>query len=174
MSFFPDMGCESSVVCGPHVRAVGWLHPDYPYTMGAVPAEFLTRLKEFISRSNDVEEALYFGAAGGFHTCEFCGRAHGTANIGVPSGELLFVAPEMVVHYIERHDYSPPPEFVVAVFQSPLPDSEEYQLITEPFWHLHQAMVEQMMNAAESPGRQAIANADTAPAAESGKDDSAV
>src|SRR4051794_36232459 len=40
MSFFPDMGCESLVAAGNHVRAVGWLHPDHPYTQGEVSAEF--------------------------------------------------------------------------------------------------------------------------------------
>jgi hypothetical protein len=50
----------------------------------------------------------------------------GIGNFGVPSGDLLFVAPEMVVHYIEQHGYRPPAEFVAAVFRSPLPDTEDY------------------------------------------------
>ena len=86
-----------------------------------------------MARSSDSARALYFGGFGGFHTCEFCGWSHGNENFGVPSGELLFVAPEMVVHYIEEHGYCPPAEFVEAVLRSPLPDTEEYQLITEPF-----------------------------------------
>ena len=137
MSFFPDMGRESLVASGDHVRAVGWLHPDYPYTRGEVPARFLARLKEFAARSGDSAEALAFGWFCGLHTCEFCEQAHGIGNFGVPSGDLLFVAPEMVVHYVERHGYRPPAEFVDAVLRSPLPDSEEYQLVTEPFWHMH-------------------------------------
>jgi hypothetical protein len=137
MSFFPDMGCESPVAVGEHVRAIGWLHPDHPYTKGDVPAEFLARLKEFAARSSDSAEALYFGASGGFHTCAFCGRSHGVRKFGVPSGDLLFVAPERVVHYVEQHGYSPPAEFVAAVLRSPLPDTQEYQVITEPFWQVH-------------------------------------
>jgi hypothetical protein len=115
MSFFPDMGCESLVVAGEHVRAIGWLHPDHSHSQGEVSAVFLSRLKEFTARSSDSAKALYFGAFGGFHTCEFCGQAHGIRNFGVPSGDLLFVAPEMVVHYIEEHGYSPPAAFVEAV-----------------------------------------------------------
>jgi hypothetical protein len=137
MSFFPDLGFKTQIVSGDHVRAIGWLHPDHSYTQGEVSPLFLARLKDFAARSGDSAEALYFGAFGGFHTCEFCGQAHGIRNFGVPSGDLLFVAPEMVVHYIEKHGYSPPAEFVHAVLQSPLPDSEEYQLVTEPFWHKH-------------------------------------
>jgi hypothetical protein len=145
MSFFPDLGCESLVVAGDHVRAIGWLHPDHPYTKGEVPAEFLSLLKEFTARSSVSAETLYFGAFGGFHTCEFCGRAHGIGNFGVPRGDLLFVAPEMVVHYIEEHGYSPPAEFIEAVLRSPLPDTEEYQIITEPFWHRHREVIERMI-----------------------------
>jgi hypothetical protein len=150
MSFLPDMGCESLVASGDHVRAIGWLHPDHPYAKGEVSAEFLARLKEFTSRSADNGEALYFGAFGGYYTCEFCGRAHGIGNFGVPAGDLLFVAPEMVVHYIEQHGYRPPAEFVAAVLRAPLPDTEEYQIITEPFWHLHGAAVRRMIEAAEA------------------------
>jgi hypothetical protein len=157
MSFFTDMGCESLVAAGDHVRAIGWLHPDHPYTKGEVPAEFLVRLKQFAAQSGSSAEALYFGAFGGFHTCEFCGRALGIGNFGVPSGDLLFVAPKMVVHYIEQHGYSPPAEFVEAVLRSPLPDTEEYELITEPFWHKHRAMIELMMQAGKTSGT------DTAP-----------
>jgi hypothetical protein len=158
MSFFADMGCKSLVASGDHVRAIGWLHPDHTYTKGEVPAQFLARLKEFAARSGDSARALYFGAFGGFHTCEFCGQAHGIGNLGVPSGDLLFVAPEMVVHYIEQHGYKPPAEFVAAVFQSPLPDTEEYQLITEPFWHLRRGIVAQMIQATEDGKRGTVAD----------------
>ena len=149
MSFFPDMGCKSMVAAGTHVRAIGWLHPDHAYDKGEVTAEFLTRLKEFTARSGHSAQALYFGASGGLHTCEFCGRAHGIGNFGVPSGDLLFVAPEMVVHYIEQHGYRPPAEFVAAVFRSPLPDTEDYQVLTEPFWHLHKELLRRAMQTAK-------------------------
>jgi hypothetical protein len=141
------MGRRSLVATGDHVRAIGWLHPDHPYTRGEVSHEFLARLKGFASQSGASAHALYFGAFGGVHTCEFCDRAIGIGNFGVPSGELLFVAPEMVVHYIEQHGYCPSAEFVAAVLRSPLPESEEYQLITEPFWHLHRDAVRRITDA---------------------------
>jgi len=55
----------------------------------------------------------------------------------VPSGELLYIFPDLTVHYIEQHGYKPPEEFVTAILASPLPDTEEFELLTEPFWHLH-------------------------------------
>jgi hypothetical protein len=149
MSFFPEMGCDCPVAAGGHVRAIGWRHPDHPYTKGEVPARFLARLKELVVRCAESSDALYLGASGGYHTCEFCGRAHGIGNFGVPDRDLLFLAPEMVLHYIEEHQYCPPADFVAAVLRSPLPDTEEYQVIAEPFWHLHRDMVHRMIEAAE-------------------------
>jgi len=140
------------VAVGDHVRAIGWLHPDHPYTKGEVSAEFLSRLKEFVAHCSQSANALYFGAFGGFHTCEFCDKALGIANFGAPSDDLLFVAPEMVVHYIQQHGYCPPAEFVAAVLKSPLPNTEEYQLTTEPFWHMHKKRIERLLRRVE-PGR---------------------
>lgn len=145
MSFFPDMGHKTMVAVGEHVRAIGWLDPKHPYPTGDVPSEFLSRLKEFVARCSQSADALYFGGFGGFHTCEFCDKAHGIGNFGVPSGDLLFVAPEMVVHYIQQHGYSPPTEFVAAVLGSPLPDTEEYQVLTEPFWHIHKERIHRIL-----------------------------
>ncbi len=148
MSYFPDLGRASMVAEGEHVRAIGWLHPDHPFTKGEVAADFVARLKEFVAQSGKSAEALYFGAFGGIHTCEFCNKAHGVCNFGVPCGERLFVAPEMIVHYIEQHGYCPPAEFVAAVRGSPLPETEEYQVLTEPFWHLHKELVRRVIEAA--------------------------
>jgi hypothetical protein len=139
MSFFPDMGRKSLVAHGEHVRAVGWLHPTHPYATGSVPGEFLARLKEFIRRPSLSGDDFCFPGIGGLHTCEFCGLAHGGGNLGLPCDEVLFVFPDMTVHYIEAHAYRPPDEFIAALMRSPLPDTEEFQVLCEPFWHLHRA-----------------------------------
>ena len=146
------MGTVSMAAAGDHVRAVGWLHSNHAYSKGEVPREFLERHKQFAAQCNESAEALYFGAWGGIHTCEFCGRAHCSAEFGVPADDVLFVAPQMVVHYIEQHGYCPPREFVAAVMRSPLPTSEEYQLMTEPFWHLHRNAVYRMITDDEVAG----------------------
>jgi hypothetical protein len=140
----PRNGTSVDGATGEHIRAVGWLHPDHPFTKGHIPPAFLARLKEFVELSGESADALYFGASGGVHQCEFCNGAIGASNFGVPDGELLFVAPEMIVHYIETHRYHPPAEFIDAVMKSPLPDTEEYQIITEPFWHIQRAVIERI------------------------------
>jgi hypothetical protein len=144
MSFFPDMGPVSLVAAGEHVRAIAWLHPDHPYITGAVPTAFLTRLKEFIGRPSRAGDDFCFPGFGGLHTCEFCARAHGAGNFGLPSGDLLFIFPDMIVHYIEVHGYKPPDQFIEALMRSPMRDSEEFEVLSEPFWHLHKQAQEKL------------------------------
>jgi hypothetical protein len=51
----------------------------------------------------------------------------------VPSGGRIFFAPEMIAHYVERHGYAPPDEFVSAVMACPLPGTEAYATVVGPF-----------------------------------------
>ena len=51
----------------------------------------------------------------------------------IPAGDLLFVAPDMVSHYVEVHGYLPPEEFVTAVLQTPALGSPQYAALVERF-----------------------------------------
>jgi hypothetical protein len=123
MSFIADM---TQVGEAPPMFAVGWLHPNHKYTCGAVPAEFSKRLKIFARQWPQSTKAFGWGAKAGFHTCEFCNEALGTGEFGVPDRGRRFFAPVMIAHYVERHDYAPPAEFVAAVLASPLPGTKGY------------------------------------------------
>jgi hypothetical protein len=50
----------------------------------------------------------------------------------VPSGDRLYFAPEMIAHYIERHEYAPPLDFVEAVLACPLPGTDGYAAAVAP------------------------------------------
>ena len=128
MSHIPDMEMIDS-----DRVAIGWLHSDHPFPRGAVPPEFIARLKEFARRCGDSIEALGWGATGGFHTCEFCGKAWGTGSFGVPAGEKIFDAPQMIAHYVEQHGYAPPAYFIAAVLACPLPGTADYVRLAAPF-----------------------------------------
>ena len=128
MSHIADMTDE-----GHGLTAVGWLDPDHPYTTGTVPQEFATRLKEFAHRWGHSIRALGWGAAGGFHTCEFCGKAWCSGTFGVPAGDRVFFVPEMIAHYVEQHGYAPPAEFITAVLACPLPGTPDYVSAVAPF-----------------------------------------
>ena len=112
--------------------AVGWLEPGFPYARGPVPPAFAARLREFARRWGESIEALDGSVSMGFHTCGFCGKAHGSGTFGVPAGDTLYWCPELVAHYVEAHGYAPPTEFVAAVLASPLPGTPEYAAAVAP------------------------------------------
>src|SRR5258708_36225691 len=116
MSYLPDMlALESGNV------AVGWLHPDHSFSQADPAPEFLLKLKEYASRAYASAKALGFGAAGGFHSCEFFNPAHGTTNFCVPAGDRMFFSPGKIAPYVEAHRYAAPPEFILAIMARPLP-----------------------------------------------------
>ena len=127
MSHIPDMNEQGGRV------AVGWLNPDHPFSRGPVPPDFTERLKEFARLWPRSVKSLGWGVAMGVHTCEYCGKAWGSGTFGVPSGDRIFYAPEMIAHYVERHDYAPPEEFASAVMACPLPGTEAYATLVAPF-----------------------------------------
>lgn len=126
MTWYPDLGTETIVTEGPHVRAVGWLSSEHEFPTGETPPAVLEHVREFCQRWQDCLEALSFPLFGGVHQCEVCHSSTGYGNVGVPAGDLLYVAPELLAHYIEAHRYAPPAEFVTAIMASPLPGTPEY------------------------------------------------
>ncbi len=127
MSHIPDMA-----TLGGGCVAVGWLHPDHPYSRSPVPADFVVRLKEFVRAWGKSVSALGWGIRMGFHTCEFCDKASASGTFGVPAGDRVFYVPEMIVHYVEQHGYAPPAEFIAAVMACPLPGTQEYGAAAAP------------------------------------------
>ena len=51
----------------------------------------------------------------------------GATNIWVPAGDRIFVAPSLILHYIDAHGYRPPDAFIDAVRQCPPQRSPEYE-----------------------------------------------
>jgi hypothetical protein len=72
--YFPDLGTETQIDRGAHVRAVGWLSSSQPFSQGDVPAEFVARLRTVCENWGAGLDALWWPAAGGTHECELCSR----------------------------------------------------------------------------------------------------
>lgn len=132
--FYPDLGHRCDVDFGDHVRAVGWLAKGHPYPTGRVPAEFLTTLHDHV--------CMAWQPVGmpGIHLCEFCpqplpnGRfVGGNSNVWIPSADRVFVAPALILHYIEAHAYQPPDEFIAAVLAAPDQGSTPFHDLMERF-----------------------------------------
>jgi hypothetical protein len=114
--------------------AVGWLAADRAYTRGEVEPESFFALAALLR--NPWSPAVLAGR----YPCPFCrftggpwsmhvdGSAItlGTGLVFVPSESRIFVAPSMILHYIDAHGYAPPPEFLAAVRACPPMRSMEY------------------------------------------------
>ncbi|XXY17052.1 hypothetical protein WME88_53360 [Sorangium sp. So ce216] len=135
MSHFDDLapcplawkGCEA-------LRAIGWLERGRPYAHGDVDEHFFESLVQLLVHPWQP------AATAGRHSCSLCrfiggpgGITYkdttitlGSANVFVPGNGVIYVAPSLVVHYVDAHDYQPPSEFVEAVLRCPPMRSMEY------------------------------------------------
>jgi hypothetical protein len=117
-----------------NILNVGWLGRGHAFPMGAVPDTLVGALRRLIRSP----ENLYRG----YHRCEFCpdppvvvsptgrrmsnppGETMGNGEIRVAGLEgVIYVAPVLVAHYVEVHDYRPPEEFIRAVLSADEPTS---------------------------------------------------
>lgn len=111
--------------------AVGWLKPGHDFRHGEVDDEFIRKLADLFV--NPWQPAI----AAGRHSCGFCRLTGGPAsfrlgnqascseipmgvsNLWLPADGVLFVAPSLILHYMDAHGYSPPDEFRAAVMSCP-------------------------------------------------------
>ena len=122
MAYFADLSEYSYSSDGPQPPAVllnvGWLAADHPFSTGACPAHFVTRLRELAKAP--------VAPMRGLHWCEFCPRPvdyertpRGSGEIRVRgTGQTVYTAPTLIVHYVEAHRYRPPEEFIAAVLNA--------------------------------------------------------
>lgn len=116
--------------------AVGWLGREHPFSCGAVERPFFDA---FAKLASDPWQP-YLTA--GRHPCPFCvftgGPAElvagdsrvrlGSLNVLVPAASCLYVAPTLMLHYMDAHGYAPPEAFRVAVLECPPMRSMPYLL----------------------------------------------
>jgi hypothetical protein len=122
------------------LKAVGWLAVGHPYTQRRTGTPEI-RFRQLVKLLQDPWEPIHWM---GYHDCEFCPAevrprvgigsiecggyvAHfGASNLFVPGENCLYVAPSMILHYIDVHDYEPPEVFWEAVMNCPEMGSEAY------------------------------------------------
>lgn len=124
-----DEGTVTFVPRYPRI-AVGWLAGDRAFNRGTAPAGFVDALIRIYDgrRANGTR---------GFHVCEFCPApdpfdgmpqtVHGDRTLSLGSAEIrvpvprapryMFAAPNLIIHYVIEHAYSPPEAFVAAVME---------------------------------------------------------
>jgi hypothetical protein len=131
LSGCPGFGAEHAG----KLLAVGWLSPRRDYTRGEVEADFVNRLVDLLV------DPWQPAVSPGRHACEFCRLTGGPSmieyqgkkvlhigqtNLFVPAEGFLYVAPSSILHYIDAHEYAPPPQFCRAVLDCPPMRSVQY------------------------------------------------
>lgn len=143
LSYYPDLSTYTYHVrtINPQIVNIGWLDGTHDYSKGAVDEAFIERLWAYCYHR--IREFR------GLHKCEICIEPEfafktkrngeelllGSAEIRVLGKyDLVYVAQNLIYHYVVNHDYLPPQEFIDAVVHGLSPDSDEYQSIKQQYW----------------------------------------
>jgi hypothetical protein len=104
------------------LRAVGWLERGQPFATGSVSPRAYEALKQLLV------EPWQPVVSCGPHQCDLCqfdGPMH-ASNLFLPAGDVIFVAPAMIAHYIAAHHYQPPDAFLAAVTSNAQLSRQDY------------------------------------------------
>lgn len=133
----------------PGLTAIGWLEQGHAYKKGDISPAIFSKLKALVTELSQAPQLLPMAA--GVHTCDLCqyDGPSGYLNLLVPGDGLLYVMPELAVHYVAAHRYLPPDEFGQAVLACPSLLSMEYKraILT----HGGRALLESMSNPRTAP-----------------------
>lgn len=111
------------------VLNVGWLDAGHEFPTGEEPGLY-EKLLPYCAHI--IEPTL------GHFPCPFCGEyvlnkqwgsrsfSLGHSEIRVLIENVWYASPTMILHYVERHNYRPPMDFIRACFHGTDPTSQEY------------------------------------------------
>jgi hypothetical protein len=135
MAYYPDLSpCDYFGRWEDILLAVGWNEHGYPFTTGSVSPDFFAKLFQMLTSPWEPV------AVAGHQRCPFCRFTGGPtelyfkggtisvgrSNLFVPCKGGVYVAPSMVAHYIDAHEYCPPSSFQEAVLVCPEMKSFSY------------------------------------------------
>ena len=129
MTHIADLATSSYMGLQGPIRAVGWLESSHDFNRGSVDPQFRRRLLWL------VERRLFGTIMLGIHYCSLCaaeGRVgpdsrSSQAELLIPSTNCVYEAPIWIGHYVQRHGYRPPEEFMTAAIACPEPGTPEYR-----------------------------------------------
>ena len=107
-SYYQDLSPHTYTSYPKGCLNIGWLDGKSNYSKGHVSQEFIEKIKSIKMR------IMHMGT----HECEICNNKSGNG-VSYISGEdnKIYAFPQMIVHYIEDHNYKPPQEFIDAVMK---------------------------------------------------------
>jgi hypothetical protein len=139
MAWYADLTPCTYFRYGPPITskllAVGWLEQGHNYSQAVVDGVVVDKLTQLLGSAWQPG-----GGYKGFHTCDFCpgaGRPSvfvrypkviqlGATNVFIPGEGVIYVAPSLILHYIDDHNYAPPAAFCDAVLACPPMGSDDY------------------------------------------------
>jgi hypothetical protein len=120
-------------------RAIGWLEEGRDFRRGKVDLRFVHKLVLLLGEPSPLERStdphycslcVYSRGPSEFHLFQSPGMPSvpmGNRNLVLPGAGFCYVAPSLVLHYMDAHQYVPPDEFIKAVLECPPIRSQEYQ-----------------------------------------------
>jgi hypothetical protein len=104
---------------------VGWIDCNVTFRTGTAPSELIYKVA--------LATRLLRNPMRGIHGCPFCGHEHifvqldgeefllGMSEVWLPSptSETIYIAPSLLLHYIEAHNYVPPAQVAQDVLALP-------------------------------------------------------
>ncbi len=103
------------------VYNIGWLDDQYEYRKGYVAPKIIRKLVR-------IGERMDVNICRGAHFCQYCyknptfqienkNHPRGNGEIWLPNKSFtkVYVAPKLILHYIQAHQYLPPKEFIDAI-----------------------------------------------------------
>ena len=141
MAFYKDLSrYEYSRVpyrCAGELYNIGWLERCAPYPKGVVAPDLVEKLLALCK--------FPVNRYRGWHDCHFCKEypvrvtdsqeefCLGDGEIRVPSadGKVVYVAPNLIYHYISAHDYLPPDVFLDALHAFSIPNPAVVWILEE-------------------------------------------
>jgi hypothetical protein len=125
--FFSDLSKYKYVHLNENIKVIniGWLQKGNVFLTGETPIQFRQKLVMLLDR-------CCVNQMRGTHYCDFCSNRYediritdqngrrcllGSAELWVPSPDesQIYAAPNLIIHYIQAHNYLPPLEFISAV-----------------------------------------------------------
>ena len=104
----------------PNVKRIGWLEEGYPFNKGSVDGGVLRILEHLLF--NDCRFNARVNMLRGLRPCSICGpneefeRRLSSGELWIPYGDdNYFSTPTLILHYITKHGYCPPTEFLNAL-----------------------------------------------------------
>lgn len=128
---FDDLSHDTYAGPCPYLKSIGWLGAGHEFTTGDPPADLVALLEEHL------EDCWCCFASAGTHSCEFClaeGCEHrDSRNFIIPAKTTAYLAPGMILHYVQQHRYLPPAEFIDALRNCPPRGSDGFMALLEDF-----------------------------------------